>query len=503
MLKSSGTGSYPQSVRSGRATPEPARSIPVRTLAGSALFLVILAFTGGAGAASAQGTSETPSLSEPLPLSRLLSLAEQRNLDLAATRTSIDQAHGDKTRASSGFLPTLRADLGVSHSHSSGTNDFLSTNTVDGQRVVQRFLNDETRDTDSRSLQLSGGMNLVDPPSWLRYRAATSSLRAAEAGVQAAVTNLDFEVAAQYYSLVRAEQLAEVSESAYVLAGEQLERSDALYQLGSVARTDVLQAQVSRASSERDRIAARNSVEQERARLCLLLRLPVDAPLRVAAPAGPPDTTVAEGEASLVAAALDARPDVSQLERELEASGHSERAAKWSRWPSLGADYSYRASGTSFDSETKDANAPEGTAPDKSSGKPDDQSWNVGVGLSVPIFDGLITKGAIQQAQASRLASGHRLEQLKLQVALDVRQSLLDIKNAAEEIRSARQGVTFAEESVRLQRALYESGGGTLLQWNNSQVELTRARVAQVEAEVNLRLARAGLDKALGRRLSE
>jgi len=58
--------------------------------------------------------------------------------------------------------------------------------------------------------------------------------------------------------------------------------------------------------------------------------------------------------------------------------------------------------------------------------------------------------------------------------------------------------VTFAEESVRLQRALYENGGGTLLEWNNAQVELTRARVAVVEAEVQLRLAQAQLERALG-----
>ena len=124
--------------------------------------------------------------------------------------------------------------------------------------------------------------------------------------------------------------------------------------------------------------------------------------------------------------------------------------------------------------------------------------WGFSVGVSQTLFDGLRTKGSIQRATAGRRAQERALDAQRLQVALDIRESLLALKNAAEGIRSAREGVSLAEESARLQKALYESGGGTLLEWNNAQVELTRAKVAVVEAEASYHLAEAALERAVG-----
>lgn len=458
-----------------------------RGAAAAAVMMTIL----GLGAARAD---EPPDLSRPLTLEELLRLAKERNHGLAQAQSRIDLARGSYTSSWSTYLPSLRGSAGFEHGH-----DHSTSKRVLGPAVQEE---DGTTTSDGYSLSLDGTERLLDPPGWFRSQSSKHRLSASEHSFASAEDLLIWNVTTQYYEVVRQKKLLEVAEQAYTLAGEQLDRAQALYELGSVAKTDVLQAQVSRAASERDRIAAGNAVEQQRSLLAVYLALPVDSPIEVSPPEEITALESTTEEGTLVDQAMSERPDLAQAKAELSASGLDARAARWSRYPTLALSYSYRKFKSSADNEAttklaqEDGSVSRNTA--KYSFEPEGSSWSVGLGLSVPIFDGFLTKGSIQQAVANQRIQERALEQAKLDAALEVRQSLIAIKNANEEIRSAREGVSLAEESVRLQKALYEAGGGTLLQWNNAQVELTKARVSLVEAEVNLRLAQAGLDKATG-----
>lgn len=437
--------------------------------------------------------AEPVDVSRPLSLDSILGLAEERNLGLLQAREQVEIARGAKTGSYATFLPTLRGSIGYDRSHSTGSSEIPTQ--------FGRFVKEETQDSDGLGLNLNGGMNLLAIGDWYRFHQSTIAVSAASYGFEAARAELRFSSATQYYALTRAADLLEVADQALRLTSEQLDRAQALFELGSVARTDVLQAQVNRAAAERDRIAAANTVEQERARLALLIGLPVDTELAVMDPAGTPDTLLTTPESELVRSAEQNRPDYQQSLRQTRAGRLSERAARAGRLPTVGLEYSYGKSWSSFESsQTPPPDSLGIPLADaiRSSGEPENQRLSVSVGLSMPLFDGWVTKGNIERAAAERRQSERALEEKRLQLGLDVRQSVLTIRTTAEGIRSARQGVAFAEESVRLQKALYESGGGTLLQWNDSQVQLTRARVSLVEAEVNLRLAWAGLEKAVG-----
>ncbi|MBK8230478.1 MAG: TolC family protein [Candidatus Eisenbacteria bacterium] len=464
---------------------------------GPAPALLLVGLLGGAVLAdgSPARAEQAPDLSRPVSLEEAIRLAKERNHGLAQSRDGIDGSRGALTSAKATYFPSLRGNLGADHSEDDSNS----------RRVVGTAIQEEdgTSTSDGYSVSIGGGAGLFDPASWLGARAAQRRVTASEQSYEVAEDDLVYQVTSQYFTVVRGKQLLEVAEQAYTLAGEQLERAQALYELGSVAKTDVLQAQVSRAASERDRIAARNSVEQQRAFLAVLLALPVDSPIELEE-AGAYDTeNLPSDEPGLIGEALERRPDLFRTKADLEATGYELRAAQWSRFPTVDLSYSYRYGKSSFSSEGTSklfvGGAEQGRDEYSFENEPSSTSWSVGVGMNIPIFDGFLTKGSIQRAEATRRAQQRGLEQAKLDAALEVRTSLIALKNAEEEIRSAREGVGFAEESVRLQKALYESGGGTLLQWNNAQVELTRARVSLVEAGVNLQLARAGLDRAIGR----
>lgn len=423
--------------------------------------------------------AEGVDLSSPLSLDELVRIAKERNFGLQRFRETSAQARSSRRSTLSGLLPSLAGSIDYNQSESRFRGP--SVDLVTGEVRTANLRSP----SDSYQLGVGGRLNIVDPVQWYGLAESNRRIVAADYSVEDAEQDLVFFVQSQYYALIRAQALAAVRQRSRDLSGEQLERARALYELGSVARTDVLQAQVSHASAERERIAAANAIEQERANLAVLLSISLDSPLEVEQPGALPDTSLVFDEAAYVAEGLEQRPDYLRARSALEAARLSETAAGWRRWPSIGGNYSY------------------GKREDKIGDLFDDfgneYSWSFGVGLDVPIFDGFSTKAAIEQAAASRRQEERTMEELRLQVALDVRQALLDLTNAVEGIRAAREGVGFAEESVRLQQALYESGGGTLLEWNNAQVELTRARNDLVETEINLRQAHAALEKARGR----
>jgi len=415
-------------------------------------------------------------VSQPFTLPQLIELATERNLGYLQSVEGIDSASASLKSSRSVFYPSARA----SASYGRQVSQFDEIRVVDGVPQPANLTNVDIQS----SLVFSGGLNLIDPGSWYQVREAGQSLSATRLSVDRVKQNLAYSMTQFYYEFARSQELVQVSKEAYDLASEQLRRAESLYELGSVARSDVLQAQVNLASAERDRISTENAVETNRARLALAIGVPVSSPVEIVPPE-PPVEVRPDDEAAIVDDALQSRPDIRQAVVTADARESAVTASEWGRWPTLGASYSFSKRGTHIDEVFQDLNR--------------NISYGGTLNLNWTLFDGFNQKGAIQRAKSSARQQELLLDELKLQVALDVREAMIGIKNASEAIRSAREGVRLADESVRLQQALYESGGGTLLEWNNAQVELTRARVSLIEAEVDLHLATAGLDRARGR----
>jgi outer membrane protein TolC len=279
-----------------------------------------------------------------------------------------------------------------------------------------------------------------------------------------------------------------------------LRKSEALFELGSVARTDVLQARVNRATSVQELISARNAVEQERARLAVLLGLDATEPLEIRLDLEDPALHEFDEDA-LIRESLEGLPEVRRARAWVHGAEAGYRSSFWSQLPTLNASLFY---GRQI---TRKLVSPLGTAEDETGGLDDlfdasdlkkNASWGWSVGFSWNVFDGFNTIGSVRSAKASVASAKEEQRQQELQAALGVREALVAIANAEEGIRAAEEAVELAAESLKLQEALYENGGGTILELNNAQVEHTRAQNSLVEARIGLHLALATLDRALG-----
>jgi outer membrane protein TolC len=128
----------------------------------------------------------------------------------------------------------------------------------------------------------------------------------------------------------------------------------------------------------------------------------------------------------------------------------------------------------------------------------DGRSYTAGVMLQWNLWDGRLTRGKVQEAQAALETARENDRKLRLGLALEAEQARLNLAEANERLRVTETAVAQAEESVALTRARFEQGLALATQLIDAETALTAARVRRAEALADQRIAIAALRKALG-----
>jgi outer membrane protein TolC len=200
-------------------------------------------------------------------------------------------------------------------------------------------------------------------------------------------------------------------------------------------------------------------------------------------PLASPTAEVAD-VATLVAQALDARPECASLRARLAAAEARVRVEQAARWPQVMASGGYDY-----------ANPNRRIMPPSAAWK---DSWDVGVSLSLNLFDGGKTSAAVARARARSDAIHAQLDDAMRRIRLQVTQRALDLKAAVAAIRVAARSVEAARENQQVASDRYREGLIPSSELLDAEVGLLRAGLDLTDAQAEARLAAAGLDRALG-----
>jgi len=124
--------------------------------------------------------------------------------------------------------------------------------------------------------------------------------------------------------------------------------------------------------------------------------------------------------------------------------------------------------------------------------------WNATVGLSMPIFTGLSSLNKLKAAQARSRQARVALAMVEDGVRLEVKALALGLNQEAKNAAYQKKNVEVAEAALGLAQSRYENGLLTNLDYMDSRLALTQARVAYLNALANYQIARAKLQKAVG-----
>jgi len=128
--------------------------------------------------------------------------------------------------------------------------------------------------TYSTSPSISGSWNILDLSALSSVSSARTGVRASRLTERSTRQQAAFDTRNQFYAVVRSIRLAEVSASALRLAHDNQRRVRALFEVGSVSRSDLLKAQVATAQAEFDSINTAQTVVSQRNLLASIVGVP-------------------------------------------------------------------------------------------------------------------------------------------------------------------------------------------------------------------------------------
>lgn len=121
--------------------------------------------------------------------------------------------------------------------------------------------------------------------------------------------------------------------------------------------------------------------------------------------------------------------------------------------------------------------------------------------LSFPIWDNAQRELAYARARTARDLARATREDLERSAEADVTEAYEAYQTARATADLSAQAVVVAQENYRVQQARYRAGATTILDLLDSQASLSQAQADLVQARYAARLALAGLEAMLGRRL--
>jgi len=355
------------------------------------------------------------------------------------------------------FFPSVTDTLSATENKNRTTNYSNTTN-----RIVASYL---LYDFGSRDATLENANEL---------------LRAASATQNATVQTVLLAAVNAFYQVHATRSILNASIDTERLFQESFKSAEAKYLAGVATPADKLQAQTSFANATLTKLKNEGALKIAYGNLANIMGVPAnmnfqmtDSNLDVI-----PELVDQDIEALIEQARLQ-RPDLIASEAQLKASIAKIEAVKADAKPKVRIDASNQ-----YDENLL--------------GVTSQNSSQIGIFLSIPLFEGYKPTYLIRSAEATAELNASKRDQLKLQVSLDVWTAYQNLKTANESITASNILVSSAEESSRVALGRYKEGVGNIIDTLNAQNALANAKQQKIQSVLNWNIARTTLAQSIG-----
>jgi outer membrane protein TolC len=288
----------------------------------------------------------------------------------------------------------------------------------------------------------------------------------------------------RFYDLLLAGELLKVVHLAIERSRQNLHQVVSRGQAGRASEFDRLRAQVQVSSMRADSIRSENDLRLAAMALKDIVGIDLDQPLEVRGTFRIDTSLDINDLQGLLDRGVANRPELARIIRQLE---YQERNVEFERAAGRPLLDLVATGQTQFQSNEFDL-------ADKEWRK----SWNTGVVLNIPIFDGQRTGARVAQAKQSLRRAEYERQRLEREVHLQVQQAYYDVEEASERIEANRDAVLQAEKGLRMAGSRYANGAGTLLEILDAQLALVQTRTENAMARRDRGLALMRLERSVG-----
>ncbi|MGQ4808907.1 hypothetical protein NKDENANG_02302 [Candidatus Entotheonellaceae bacterium PAL068K] len=467
-----------------------------------------------------------------LSLEDAIRLALQYNLDIERERLEPQIAHTEVEKARAAFDPVLSVDAEISDTQFLPVQEFrtapgdfepiqqastdalitplLTQKIVTGADYEIRFINTFEDVSPERSGDIS---RLIANPRYESHielaftqpllqnfgiavntapiRQAQQTEEKAEQQVVQTILDVVFEVQQGYWELVFRMQDLEAKRESQQLAEDFLAENTIRVELGTLAPIELVQAETEVKTREGDVIVAEAAVQEAEDELKEVINLPEtlgtwDIRLRPTdSPPFEPLSTVSVAEH--VAAALQHRPDVIQLQLDIASRQIDQQVARNQRLPKLDLELTTSVSALGDDAGESVPNLVDGEG----------YEWSIGLRFEQPLGN----RFARNELQRRNLQLKQALiDQRKLQrtIVREIRQAIRDIETARKRVEVTRASTTLERTQLEAEQEKFRLGLSTSFNVLTFQEDLTIARSEETQAVSDFNVALARLDQLTG-----
>ena len=416
------------------------------------------------GAVWAQGSQA------PLTLEESIKIGLERNLALHSAVEGVVGSEFRRKEAITNFLPLWTGQYGYTrYSYEAFVGNFGGSTTGVSSPSVYNF-----NTTVSQPL-FTGGLNLAN------YRAAKIGVDLSKENVETVKRDIVLQVRVGYFNILRAEKFLTVTQQQVKQFEAQLEVTKAFFDVGIVPKNDVLQAEVRLANARQAQVRAENDLATAKASFNILLRREINTLLEVV------DILeykfFAMGFEASLEEALRQRPEVKTAQLNVDQAKENVKVARSGFFPTINLAGNYSRSSEEL----------------STFGDIRSERWTVQALATMTLWNWGNTafrvgenKVRVSQAEDSKI-------QLIESITLEVKSGYLNLLTAERNINVTEKAIEQAEENLRMNEERYKYQVATQTDVLDAVTLLAQARVNYYGALSDFNIAKAQLERAMGR----
>jgi outer membrane protein TolC len=417
-----------------------------------------------------QGSAWAQEQKEPLTLEESIKIVLERSLIIHSAVEGVTGSEFRRKAALTDFLP--RWDGSYSYSRVSPASKLTGTA---GGIVSISATNNYNFNTVVTQPLFHGGSILAN------YRLEKMGVDLSKMDLETVKRDIVLQVREEYYNILRAEKFLDVAKQAVKNFEAQLEVAKAFFDVGLIPKNDLLQSEVRLANARQSLVRAESDLALAKSSFNILLRRDVNTPFQI--------VDILEFKPSpylfeeSLNEALRQRPEIKAANIQVNQAKETVKIARSGFFPTIDFSASYNRLSDEYDLTG-------GLASERraATGLATMTFWEWGK----TAFRVGESKVRVNQAEDAK-------DQLVEVIILEVKQNYLNVLQSEKNVGVAEKSIEQAEENLRLNEERYKYQVATATDVLDAVTLLAQARVNYYGALSEFNIAKARLERSMGR----
>lgn len=406
-------------------------------------------------------------------LDQCLQYAKENSISVLQAIHQLETAEQNVIAAKGAFAPNLSASTGQNIGYSGMLTD-------NGQGYY------------SANYGINMGMTLYNGGK-LSYNKKQSDIlvEARNAGILSTQKEIEISILKAYLQVLSAHENVKIAESMLELSGQELERSQILFEAGKITKADLAQVKAQYSQNNYNLISGKNNLRSRIMELKQLLELDITTSFNVAIPEIS-DQEVLQALPEMLDIynqAMLTMPQIKEAQLNIQASEYNLKNAKAGYIPSVslsaGLSGSYNTGkGTNLGQQFTNSLAP-----------------SAGISISIPIYDQSKTKTSVAKAKIEHQQTELSYQQTEKQIAKYVESLYIDAQSAQSNYLAAIDKLASIQESYNLLAEQFNVGMKNTVELLSGQNDLLAAQLqlaqSRYQAVISIQLLNILQDKEI------